>query len=189
MDFVKLQPTASCPTSQDPILNLCRSIDDQCQHLFYTTTRQERHDSLRNFSQATKYYITSTWIPSFDEFVLTEPVEFQPLPKRENGTCRLEKNFCVRAAGPTGLDEQQVTFTKINEKGQFEQKKGYIKSDVLRIHNCGWYKVSNCRSELSRWWYSRVHTTGFVCSRDTIQTQAQRDLLLEEKNRDMQGKP
>jgi hypothetical protein len=179
--LVKLQPTASCSTSEDPIRYLCRTVDGQRQHLFYTAI----HDSLKDLNKPTKYYITSTWIPSFDEFVLTESVLFQP--EGENEAYRLQKNVCVRAAGPTGLVKQNVTFTKINKEGKSDKKEGDIISRVLKKQNCGWYKVSNCRSELSRWWYSRDHTTGFVCSRDTMQSQAQRDYLLEERNRDMQG--
>ena len=174
----------SCSTFERPTRYICLTFDVQRQPLFYTTTWRHCSSSDPNMKNATTYYVISSWIPSFDDFVTTQSVVFQPeSTKGENKPAyTLPEGYCVRAAGPSGLPRQRVSFTSISLIGDRITDSGYINSSLLQKFSSGWYRVSSCSSELSRWWYNNC-TLGYVSSYYVRLPESVRTLLLE--GRDM----
>ena len=174
----------SCSTFEKPTRYICLTFNDQRQRLFYITTRRKCDSSDPNRKNASKFYVVSSWIPSFNEFLTTKSVKFHP--ESSAGTQKvsytLPEGYAVRAAGPTGGDRQRVSFTTINIlTGKYIKDDGYINSSLLKKFDSGWYRVSNCSSELSRWWYRRDFTLGYVSSNYARLPQSVRKFLLEEK--------
>ncbi len=77
-DRIIFRPTPSCSIFDNPTRYICLTFNDQHQHVFYTTTWRQCNSSDTNMNNATKYYIISSWIPSFDHYVTTERILFQP---------------------------------------------------------------------------------------------------------------
>ena len=171
----------SCSTFENPTRYICLTFSEQRERLFYITTWRKCDSLDPNVKNATKYYIVSSWIPSSDEFVTTQSLVFQP--ESANGkknAYTLPEGYCVRAAGPSGSDRQRVVFTSIDLTGKRIQDYGHINSSLLKKFHSGWYLVSSCSSELSRWWYQNC-TLGYVSSHYARLPQYVRKLLLEER--------
>ena len=75
-DRIIFRPTPSCSTFDNPPRYICLTFNANHQQAYYTTNWQNCNSSDPNMNNATKYYIISSWIPSFDHFVLTERVYF-----------------------------------------------------------------------------------------------------------------
>jgi hypothetical protein len=181
-DRIIFRPTPSCSIFDSPARYICLTFNDRHQHVFYTTTWRQCNSSDTNMKNATKYYIISSWIPSFDHYVTTERVPFQPdsSPDENKTAYTLPEGYCVRAAGPSGGDRQKVAFYSINGNRHHLLDSGYIKSSLLKNFTSGWYLVSSCNSELSRWWYNC--TLGYVSSHYVRLPQYTRTLLLEDRD-------
>lgn len=175
------RPTPSCSTFDNPPRYICLTFNANHQQVFYTTTWQKCNSSDPNMNNATKYYIISSWIPSFDHFVTTERVFFQPesSPGEKKNTYYLPEGYCVRAAGPSGGDQQKVAFYSISGTRQHLIDSGYINSTLLKEFSSGWYLVSNCISEISELYYNC--TLGYVSSHYVRLPQYARKLLSEDR--------
>ena len=168
--YLILRPKSSCSTHDNPVRYICVTLKDH-QPVFYVTTKLPIPNSLDavNMNNATKYYIISSWIPPADgDHVTIEPVQFQSenLPGKNK---RLPKHFGVlcQPAEQSGGDRQiRVTYNCISSTGEQIPYSGFIDSNLLREFESGWYRVSNCRCKLTRWWYSRrgSHHEGYVNS-------------------------
>ena len=166
--YIILRPTPSCSTYDNPERYICLTLKNH-QPVFYVTNQLPKpNDGLTN---ATKYYIISSWISSPGDLVTIEPVQFQP--ENSNGENKqaysLPKGYGVQAAEPSGQDQQKVTFYSVNINGStgiLIPNSGFIDSSSLKKFESGWYRVSNCRCELTRWWYNRQgsHSEGYVDS-------------------------
>ena len=176
-DRIIFRPTPSCSTFDNPPRYICLTFNANHQQAYYTTNWQNCNSSDPNMNNATKYYIISSWIPSFDHFVLTERVLFQP--ESSSDAYPLPKGYCVRAAGPTGGDRQKVAFYSISGSRQHLLDSGYINSTLLKEFTSGWYLVSSCISELSELWYNC--TVGYVSSHYVRLPQYARKLLSEDR--------
>ncbi len=170
---VILQPTPSCSVNDSPIRYLHRTLNDQLQTVYYTTTLPESNKS--------KYYIISSWIPSPGDLVTKNPVQFQ----LENKTAReLPKDHFVRSARSRegDLKGQRVDFYSICGNGGIKLESGHITSNSLESVRSGWYRVSNCKCELSRWWYRsrNEYVEGYVNSHFVRLSQLSKTLLRED---------
>lgn len=164
-DRIIFRPTPSCSTFDRPARYICLTLDDQRQSIFYTTTWRTCNSSDPNMGTASKFYVISSWIPSPDHFVTIKSVEFQPesSPVEKKESYRLPENYCVRAAGPIGGEQQKVAFYSINGTRHHLLDSGYIKSSLLKKFFSGWYRVSSCKTGLSRWFFNC--TNGFVSTK------------------------
>ncbi len=186
-DSVILRPTSSCSFNDNKIRFLNLTLNNQHQPVFYDTTTKGENNNLDpnnldpNISNATKYYIISLWIPSSDDLVTIESVQFQPENSHETKT--LPRDYFVRSAdGPRDGDRQKVKFDSITTNGGTKLESGHINSNSLKRVPSGWYRVSNCKCELSRRWYrSRdKHVEGYVNSHFVRLSQFSKDFLRED---------
>lgn len=181
-DRIIFRPTPSCSVFDSPARYICLTFNDRHENVFYTTTWRECNAKDLNMKNATKHYIISSWIPSFDHFVTLTSLPFQPDSFRgeKKPPYPLPAGYCVRAAGPSGGAQQKVAFYSINGTGYHLLDSGYINSSLLTKFHSGWYLASSCRNELSRWLYNC--TLGYVSSHYVRLPQYTRSLLLEERN-------
>lgn len=182
-DRIIFRPTPSCSTYDNPTRYICLTLDDHHRQVFYTTTWQKCNNSDANIKNASNYYIISSWIPSFEHFVTTKSMEFQPesSPSKNKTAYTLPENYCVRAARPTGGDQLKVAFYSISGNRTHLLDSGYVNSSFLKPFYSGWYLVSNCRSDLSRRLYNC--TNGYVSSNYVRLSQYTRALLLENRDK------
>ena len=175
-----LRPTPSCSIYDNPVRYICVTLKDH-RPVFYVTTRPNDLDA--NMDDATKYYIISSWIQSPGDLVTIQPVQFQPenLPGENKTAYRLPEGYGIRPAGPSGGDRQRVEFSSISSTGHEILDSGHIDSSLLRTFNSGWYLVSNCRCELTRWWYNRSDHEGYVNSYYVRLPQDTRAFLREDR--------
>ena len=171
---VILRPKPTCSTSEKQTRFLYRTSNDQ--NLLFVLSASEGF-SESDIKNASKYYITSDkiWL---DEFSLIMPVEFQTEDSNGKRIVQLKKGDCVRAAGKIGLNPTKVLYTIIDRmKGEQTAYLGYIESYALIKIDWGLYSVSNCSSELSRWWYKHNHISGYVDSYSIVLKQGGKILL------------
>ncbi len=152
------RPTTSCSTFDDPSRYICFTLDQSHQQVFYITTVRECNSSDPKAKDAAKFYVISSWIPSFNHFRTRRAIQFQPavVPGEKKPSYGLPENYCVRAAGAISEDPAplKVAFYSLNRSQETLLDTGYIdKADLIEFH-FGWYLVSSCRSDLGRWWYS-----------------------------------
>ncbi len=185
-DRVILRPTPLCSSTDSKIRFLNRTLNDQHQSLFYdATTEQECSSSDENISNATKCYIISLWKPSSDDLVTIESdVQFQPENSHgENKPAyHLPKDYFVRSVGSRDGERQRVQFYSLSKTGGTKLESGHINSNSLKSVPSGWYRVSNCKCELSRWWYRTrdEYVEGYVNSYFVRISQYYRTFLLED---------
>ena len=181
-DRIILRPTPCCSTFDKPTRYICKTLNVKRQPVHYVTTWGKCDKSDPNMENATNYYIISSWTPSNDHYVTTKRILFQPesSPGENKQPYYLPEGYSVRAAGPTGEDRQKVAFYSIDGNRNHLLDSGYIDSNLLKKFHTGWYEVSNCRSELSRWWYEC--SPGYVCSHYVSLPQYRRKLLLEDRD-------
>ncbi len=169
-DCVVLHPTASCSVYDNRVHYLSLTLTDQHQSVYELCT----NDTNENINNATKYYIISSWISSPGDLITIEPVKFKP----ENGTpYTLPKDRIVRPAGRS-KDRQKVEFTFITRDGCKKVESGYINLNSLASIQSGWYRVSNCKCELTRWWCNC--TLGYVNSHFVQLPQYIKNLLFQD---------
>lgn len=188
-DRIIFRPTPSCSTFDRPARYLCFTLSSpNHDQVFYTTTWRKCDNSDANMRNASKFYIISSWIPSFDHFITKRPVKFEPdnSPgdnKLYKQSYMLPENYCVRAAGqgPFGedIDKVKIAFYSISGSQQHLVDSGYVKKTELKEFHSGWYLVSSCKSELS-WWLFNC-TLGYVSSNYVRLYQHTRMLLLEQR--------
>ncbi|XP_068713628.1 uncharacterized protein [Montipora foliosa] len=206
-DRIIFRPTPSCSTFDNPARYLCFTLSDPGHdQVFYTTTWRKCDNSDANMRNASKFYIISSWIPSFDHFITKRSVNFEPegSPSEDKKSFILPENYCVRAAGPLGednhtedkpnvdkpkvdepkvdkpkVDKLKVAFYSINGSRHHLLDSGYINKTELEKFNSGWYLVSSCKSELSKWLFNC--TSGYVSSNYVRLQQYTRRLLLEQR--------
>ncbi|XP_028395017.1 uncharacterized protein LOC114519142 [Dendronephthya gigantea] len=181
-DRIIFRPTPSCSIFDRPTRYICLTFNDRHENVFYSTTWKECNERDVNMKNATKHYIISSWIPSFDHFVTLTSVLFQPDDSHgeKKKAYPLPAGYCIRAAGPIEGDRQKVAFYSINGTSYHLLDSGYINSSSLTKFYSGWYLASSCRNELSRWWYNC--TLGYVSSHYVRLPQYTRSLLLEGRN-------
>jgi len=183
-DRIIFRPTPSCSTFDRPARYLCFTLSSpNHEQVFYTTTWRKCDNSDANMRNASKFYIISSWIPSFDHFVTKRRVKFEPdsSPGENKQPYMLPENYCVRAAGPWGnySDKVKVAFYSISRSQQHLLDSGYVNKTELKEFHSGWYLVSSCKSELS-WWLFNC-TLGYVSSNYVRLYQHTRMLLLEQR--------
>lgn len=181
-DRIIFRPTPSCSTFDNPARYLCFTLSDpDHDQVFYTTTWRKCDKSDANMRNASKFYIISSWIPSFDHFITKRRVNFEPdsSPGEDKKSYTLPENYCVRAAGPLGGDKIKVAFYSINGSQHHLLDSGYINKTELEEFLSGWYLVSSCKSELSKWLFNC--TRGYVSSNYVRLQQYTRRLLLEQR--------
>lgn len=176
------RPTPSCSTYDRPPRYICFTLSGM-DHLqvFYTTTWRKCDNSDTNMKTASKFYVISSWIPSFDHFITKRPVKFEPesSPGETKMSYVLPENYCVRAAGPLGEETLKVAFYSINGTQHHLLDSGYINKTELEEFHSGWYLVSNCKSEVSNWLFNC--TRGYISSNYVRLQQYTRLLLLEQR--------
>lgn len=176
------RPTPSCSTYDRPPRYICFTLSGM-DHLqvFYTTTWRKCDNSDTNMKTASKFYVISSWIPSFDHFITKRPVKFEPesSPGETKMSYVLPENYCVRAAGPLGEETLKVAFYSINGTQHHLLDSGYINKTDLEEFHSGWYLVSNCKSEVSNWLFNC--TRGYISSNYVRLQQYTRLLLLEQR--------
>ncbi|XP_046847096.1 uncharacterized protein LOC124440711 [Xenia sp. Carnegie-2017] len=182
-DRIIFRPTPSCSTFDNPARYICLTFNEKHQQVFYTTTWRKCSRSDENMQNASNYYITSSWIPSFDHFVTRERMLFQPEHTQDEvkNPYYLPENYCVRAAGPSDGERVKVAFYSIKGTDLHLLDSGYINSSILKEFHSGWYQVSNCRSDLSRWMFDC--SNGYVSSNYVRLPQYTRILLLEQRSK------
>ena len=184
-DRIIFRPTPSCSTFDNPARYLCFTLSDpDHDQVFYTTTWRKCDKSDANMRNASKFYIISSWIPSFDHFITKRRVNFEPdsSPGEEKKSYTLPENYCVRAAGPLREDKLvKVAFYSINGSQHHLLDSGYINQTELEEFHSGWYLVSSCKSELSKWLFNC--TRGYVSSNYVRLQQYTRRLLLEQRGK------
>ena len=185
-DRIIFRPTPSCSTFDRPARYLCFTLSSPSHdQVFYTTTWRKCDNSDANMRNASKFYIISSWIPSFDHFITKRQVKFEPhsSPGENKPPYDLPENYCVRAAGPLGEDKLKgklkVAFYSINGSQHHLLDSGYINKTELEEFHSGWYLVSSCKSELSEWVFNC--TRGYVSSNYVRLNQHTRLLLLEQR--------
>lgn len=175
------RPTPSCSTFDNPARYICSILDENHQQIFYITTQRKCDRTDPQMKDASSYYILSSWIPSFDHYVTTRRIQFQPaaVPNENKPSYSLPENYCVRAAGPVNADPLSVAFYSLTGSRETLHDTGYInKTDLTEFH-FGWYTVSNCRTELGRWLFSCEK--GFVSSHYVTLPEYFRILFLEQR--------
>lgn len=181
-DRIIFRPTPSCSTFDNPARYLCFTLSSpNHDQVFYTTTWRKCDNSDENMRNASKFYIISSWIPSFDHFITKRPVKFEPhsAPGENKQSYILPENYCVRAAGPLEEDKLKVAFYSISGSQQHLLDSGYVNKTELEKFHSGWYLVSSCKSELSGWVFNC--TLGYVSSNYVRLYQHTRMLLLEQR--------
>lgn len=177
------RPTPSCSTYDRPSRYICFTLSGM-DHLqvFYTTTWRKCDNSDTNMKNASKFYVISSWIPSFDHFITKRPVKFEPesSPGETKMSYVLPENYCVRAAGPLGEETLKVAFYSVNGTQDHLLDSGYINKTDLEEFHSGWYLVSNCKSEVSNWLFNC--TRGYISSNYVRLQQYTRLLLLEQRS-------
>ena len=180
-DRVIFRPTPSCSTFDNPARYICSILDENHQQIFYITQRKcGRTDP--QIEDATNFYVISSWIPSFDHFVTTRRLQFEPaaVPNENKPSYPLPENYCVRAAGPVSADPLRVAFYSLTDSQETLLDTGYINKTDLTEFRFGWYTVSSCRTDLGRWLFSCEK--GFVSSHYVTLPEYSRILLLEQRN-------
>ena len=177
------RPTPSCSTYDRPARYICFTLsgNDHLQ-VFYTTTWRKCDNSDTHMKNASKFYVISSWIPSFDHFITKRPVKFEPesSPGETKMSYMLPENYCVRAAGPLGEEKLKVAFYSINGTQHHLLDSGYINKTDLKGFHSGWYLVSDCNSDVSNWLFNC--TRGYVSSNYVRLQQYTRLLLLEQRS-------
>ena len=143
------RPTPSCSTFDNPARYLCFTFSDPGHdQVFYTTTWRKCDKSDANMRNASKFYIISSWIPSFDHFITKRRVNFEPdsSPGEDKKSYTLPENYCVRAAGPLGEDKLKVAFYSINGSQHHLLDSGYIMYRTCGVHS----KLTNSQIVLDK---------------------------------------
>ena len=84
-------------------------------------------------------------------------------------------------AGPISADPLQVAFYSLSGTETILDDTGYIAKKDLEEFHSGWFRVSNCRTELTRWLFDCK--TGFVNSTYVQLTEYQRIFLRAEETK------
>lgn len=157
------RPSPNCNAFNKPPRYICYTLDDSNNQIFYTTVRQ---GCAGNVDNATSFYIISLWTEAKNHFKLNKRIMFYPLPRNETTKYALPKDYCIQAEViPSSNDTQlQVAFYSWDGKKNNLEDTGYINFTDLEEYNTGWYKVSNCKLELSRLFLKNYCTTGYVSS-------------------------
>ena len=176
------RPTPSCSTFNNPARYLAFILDENNNQVFYVTTTRGVENTDPHMKEAAPFYIISTWIRSPNHYrILSEKVEFQPasVPGMNKPPYYLKRGYCVRAAGPPSADPLQVAFYSLNGTEIILEDSGYIAQKDLEEFHSGWLRVSNCRTELTRWLFDCK--TGFVSSAYVRFTEYERIFLRAEE--------
>lgn len=177
---ILFRPTPSCSTFDSPARYICFTLDHH-QQVFYITTLRKCDSSDPKMREATKFYIVSSWIPSFDHFLTRREIQFQPVAVvgENKQSYPLPENYCVRGAGHTDSNDVKVAFYSLSGSQRILLDTGYInKSDLVDFH-FGWYLVSSCWTDLERWLY--YCEMGYVSSHYVSLPEPTRILLLEQR--------
>jgi hypothetical protein len=149
-DRIIFRPETNCNMFENPPRYICY-IEDR--EVLYTTTQRGCHETATN---ATSFYIISTWAPSKHQYRLLNKFYFYP----ENNTAAglkppywLPKNYCIQEHIPSlsTVDKLRVSFVSWNTTTlEMTSDTGYIDRSVLEEYHTGWYRVSNCMWEVMR---------------------------------------
>ena len=183
-DRLILRTCRSCSICREPERYLHATFDSDRQSLFYKTTWQNRDSNDPSIKNKSIYYVISAFQPLVNELVTTASVEFQPegdIGKKKEAYM-LPEGYYVQANGPDKQGKKTASFTSIGANGKRNTYFGRINSKFLQPVE-GVYLVSNCRSELSRWWYGIDCTLGYVHSKHILLKQGEKILLQEPDNR------
>ena len=157
------RPTENCNMFENPTRYVCFILGDK----IYITTKRGCVGTVTN---ATSFYIISLWIPSKNQYRLKNKVFFHP----ENATDEAPKppywlpgNYCIQEyideSSPSTHDRLRVSFISWTNSSVITSDSGYIERTHLEPYTTGWYKVSNCRWEVTRWLpFDGYCITGYV---------------------------
>ena len=168
------RPTPSCSTYNNPPRYLAFILDVNNNQAFYVTTVKGVNNTDPRMKDAAPFYVISSWIRSPNHYRTTKRILFEPAKGKPYN---LPYGYCVRAAGPTSADPLLVAFYSLNGTETILQDTGYISKEFLEEYHFGWYLVSNCRTDVSRWFLDCK--TGYVSSTYVRLPEYVRILLLE----------
>ena len=133
-------------------------------------------------NEAAPFHIISSWIRSPNHYqIVSEKINFQPASVQgvNKPPYDLKRGYCVRVAGPTTADPLLVAFYSLNGTETILDDTGYIAKKDLEEFRSGWFYVSNCRTELTRWLFSCKN--GYVSSAYVRYTEYTRVILRVEE--------
>lgn len=146
------RPTNNCNMFENPTKYICSIMGKK----FYTTVIKGCDGTVTN---ATLFYIISTWIPAKGQYRLKNRVIFHP-ENITNGEFEhkesypLPKGYCIQEYkdedSPSSDDRLRVAFSSWTKAMVNVGDTGYIDKSDLEEYNTGWYKVSNCMWEITR---------------------------------------
>ena len=172
------RPTPSCSTFNNPARYLAFILDHNDNQVFYVTTTSAVEKTDPHMKEAAPFYIISSWIRSPNHYrIVSEKISFQPASVKgmNKPPYELKKGYCVRAAGPTSADPLLVAFYSLNGTETILEDTGYIAKKDLEEFQSGWFYVSNCRTELTRWLFRCKN--GYVSSAYVRYTEYTRGIL------------